>query len=221
MKLKLAIIISVLIMIIHGSGAAQEIKYISGIVTTFRDIPLNNVKVTALKSKEITLTDSLGLFALRCREKDVLIVTASGFFKKEIRVKKQNRYTIDLIFNNSETGFNDAVKNGHIAKDVLQKAISLKTLQREKDYSMYTDIYELIKNEIYNVRVDGTSVLTTKVLSLYVSPQVLYVVDDMIVSDISFINPVNVKTINYIDGVDASYYGSRGANGIIKITLKK
>jgi hypothetical protein len=88
MKLKLAIIISVLIMIIHGSGSAQEIKYISGIVTTFRDIPLNNVKVTALKSKEITLTDSLGLFALRCREKDILIVTASGFFKKEIRVKK-------------------------------------------------------------------------------------------------------------------------------------
>jgi hypothetical protein len=221
MKLKLAIIISVLIMIIHGSGAAQEIKHISGTVTTFRNIPLNNVKVTALKSKEITLTDSHGFFALRCREKDVLTVTASGFFTKKIRTNKQNRYTIDLIFNNSETGFNDAVKNGHIAKDVLQKAISLKPLQREKDYSKYTDIYDLIKNVIFNVKVDGTSVLTTKALSLYGSAQVLYVVDDMIMSDISFITPINVKTIEYIDGVDASSYGSRGANGIIKITLKK
>jgi hypothetical protein len=221
MKLKLAIIISALIMIIHGSGAAQENKYISGIVTTFRNIPLNNVKVSALKSKEITLTDSLGLFALRCQEKDVLIVTASGFFTKETRVKKQNRYSIDLIFKNSETSFNDAVKNGHIAKDVLQKAISLKPLQREKDYSKYRDIYDLIKNEIFNVRVDGTSVLTTKGLSLYASPQVLYVVDDMIVSDISFIKPFNVKTIEYIDDADASSYGSRGANGILKITLKK
>jgi outer membrane receptor for ferrienterochelin and colicin len=43
----------------------------------------------------------------------------------------------------------------------------------------------------------------------------------MIMSDISFITPINVKTIEYIDGVDASSYGSRGANGIIKITLKK
>ncbi len=221
MKLKFAIIISVLIMIIHGSGAAQEIKSISGIVTTFRDIPLKNVKVTALKSKEITLTDSLGLFALKCWDKDVLIVTASGFFKKEIRVKKQNRYAIDLIFNNSDTSFNDAVKNGHIAKDVLQKAISLNPLQREKDYYKYSDIYELIKNEIPNVKVSGKSVMTTKVLSFTLSPQVLYVVDDMIVFDISFINTMDVKTIQYIDGVDASYYGARGANGIIKITLKR
>ena len=157
----------------HGSGAAQGIKHISGIVTTFRDIQLNNTKVTALKSKEITLTDSLGLFALRCSEKNVLIVTASGFFKKEIRVKKQDKYTIDLIFNNSETGFNDAVKNGHIAKDVLPKAISLKPFQRKKNYSRYRDIYGLIRNEIYNVRGDVTSVLTTKALSLYVSPQFL------------------------------------------------
>lgn len=221
MKLKLFSIISVLIIITNGSGAAQEIKYISGIVTAFNDIPLNNVKVTALKSKEITLTDSLGLFALRCREKDVLRVTASGFYKKEIRVKKLNRYTIDLIFNNSETSFNDAVKNGHIDKDVLRQAINLKPLQKEKDYSRYKDIYELIKNEIINVRVNGTSVLTTKVLSFSLSPQVLYVVDDMIVSDISTISPFDVKTIKYIDGVDASLYGVRGANGIIKITLKK
>ncbi len=221
MKLKFAIIISALIIIVQGSGAAQKIKYISGIVTTFRNIPLKNVKVTALKSKEITLTDSLGLFTLRCQEKDVLIVTASGFFQKEIKVKNPDRYTIDLIFNNSEDGFNDAVNNGYVAKDVLWKAINSKPLQREKDYSRYRDIYELIKNEIYNVKVEGTSVLTTKVLSFYASPQVLYDVDDMIVSDISFINPVDVKTIKYIDGVDASIYGSRGANGVIKITLKK
>jgi hypothetical protein len=221
MKLKTAIIISVLLMIVHGPGVAQEIKYISGIVTTFREIPLNNVKVTALKSKEVTLTDSLGLFALRCLEKDALIVTASGFTEKQIRVKNQNNFTIDLTFNNSETAFDDAVKNGHIAKDVLRKAISLKPLRREKDYTRYTDIYELIKNEIYNVRVDGTSVMTTRALSFYASPQVLYVVDDMIVPDISFIKPFDVSTIMYINGVDASAYGSRGANGIIKITLKK
>ena len=43
----------------------------------------------------------------------------------------------------------------------------------------------------------------------------------MIMSDISFIKPFDVRAIKYIDGVDASLYGSRGANGIIKITLKK
>lgn len=45
-------------------------------------------------------------------------------------------------------------------------------------------------------------------------------VDNKIVSDISFVNPTYVKTIEFIDDVGATMYGLSGANGVLKITLK-
>ena len=90
-----------------------------------------------------------------------------------------------------------------------------------KDYSKYQNIFELIRSEIPGVKVEGTNVYTTKGLSFSLSSQVLYDVDDMIVSDISYVAPVEVEKIDYIDDAGAAAYGMRGANGVIKIILRK
>ena len=71
------------------------------------------------------------------------------------------------------------------------------------------------------MKVEGTNVYTTKGLSFSLSPQVLYELDGMIVSDISFVFPVEVEKIDYIDDAGASAYGMRGANGVIRILLRK
>ena len=52
------------------------------------------------------------------------------------------------------------------------------------------------------------------------NPQVLYVVNEKIVPDISYINPTYVKSIEFIDDVGATLYGVQGGNGVLKITLK-
>ena len=55
--------------------------------------------------------------------------------------------------------------------------------------------------------------------------QPLYVVDDYVVGN-SFnsvkdlVNPMDVKSIDAIQGADASFYGSRGASGVIVIKTK-
>jgi hypothetical protein len=222
MNPKLFNIISILIILTNGFGAeAQEIKPVSGIVTTFKQFPLNKVRVFSLKSGVIAYTDSAGQFVIQSSEKDVLTVSASGFSGKKVRVGKQNRYSIDLSYKDSETSFNDAINNGHITETALRKAINSKQLKKVKDYSVYSSIYELIENEIYDVSVKGTGVYNKKIRSFDSTPQVLFVVDDKIVSDISYVNPTYVKTIEFIDDVGATMYGVQGANGVIKITLKK
>ena len=45
--------------------------------------------------------------------------------------------------------------------------------------------------------------------------------DGVTVSDISFVNPRDVKTIDVIKDGSASIYGIRGANGVILITTKR
>ena len=124
MKSKLLYLISVLIIFNIGfEASAQEKKTVSGIVTSFKKIPLKKVKVNALKSREIVFTDSIGWFVIQSFKKDVLIVSASGFRERKIRVGKQNSYTIDLPFIDNVKNFNDAINNGHISEATLQQTI--------------------------------------------------------------------------------------------------
>jgi hypothetical protein len=221
MNLKYFTVFSILILFLCGSEArSQDKKSVSGVVTSFKKFPLNLVRITSSKSGEVVYTDSQGKFNLQCIEKDVLTVYAEGFENRKIKIGKENAYLIDLPFHDNASNFNSAISNGHITEDALRKAINSANLKNAKDYSKYVSIYEAISVEIYNVRVTNNVVYNKKVRSFDPNPKVLYVVDDRIVTDISFVTPNNVKSIEFIDDVGATMYGSMGGNGVLKITLK-
>ncbi len=221
MKKKLVIITIFLAIIFYPSESyAQDTKTVSGIITAFKTIPLNKVKISAEKSGETVLSSADGRFSVSVSEKDQVKFSAVGFYSKKIRITNENIYKVDMIFINKASNIQKAVSEGHIAEDVLRKALEGKIPAEEKDYSKYQTIFELISSEIYNVRVKGSTVVNTKVRSFDASPQVLYVVDGKIVTDISYISPQYVRTIELIDDVRATEYGSKGANGVLKITLK-
>jgi ribosomal protein S3AE len=200
--------------------SAQGTRDITGIVTSFKSIPLNNVRIHALKSGNTRVTDSTGRFSIKCSDKDNLIITASGFTEKKIKTGKKTIIQVNLTYVFNEESFEKAIANKHIRPDVLEKAISAEIKKNEKDYSKYNSIFQLIASEVYDVRVNGTSVYNKKIKSMDLNPLVLYVVDDKIVTDITNINPVDVKSIEFIDDVGTTMYGAKGANGVLKIYLK-
>jgi hypothetical protein len=211
----------VLILYLSGTGTnAQDLRSVNGVVTSFRTIPLKNVTVTATGSGESAVTDSAGTFSIKCNNRDLLKVSASGFAEKKQKVGAESVYKIDLVYNDNVKNFNDAVSHGHISEQVLKNAQFARESKNAKDYSKYKSIYELIASEIYNVRVKGNTIINTKIRSFDQTPEVLLVVDDKIVSDISYIDPEYVKSIEFIDDVGTTLYGAMGANGVIKITLK-
>jgi hypothetical protein len=200
--------------------SAQGTRDITGIVTLFNSIPLNNVRIHALKSGNTQVTDSTGRFSIKCSDNDNLIITASGFNEKKIKTGKKSIFQADLTFVFNDENFEKAIANKHIRPDVLEKAISAENKKKEKDYSKYNSIFQLVTAEFYDVRVNGTSVYNKKIKSMDLNPLVLYVVDDKIVPDISYVNPVDVKSIEFIDDVGTTMYGAKGANGVLKIFLK-
>jgi len=221
MNSKYLTVFSIFLLLISSLEAkTQENKSVTGIVTCFKNFPLNKVKITSSKSDEAVYTDSDGKFSVQSFEKDVLNISAEGFENKKIKVGKENTYVIDLQYKDNVTNFNAAVSNGHIPEDALRQAINSAKLKNVKDYSHYSSIYELISNEIYSVRVANNVVYNKKVKSFDSNPKVLYVVDDKIVTDISFVNPLYVKSVEFVDDVGATMYGSMGGNGVLKITLK-
>jgi hypothetical protein len=221
MKIKITFIVIFLISLLFSTGSnAQDLRSVKGIITSFKTIPLKLVTVTSLKAGESAITDSAGTFSVKCFTKDVLKVSANGFIEKKQKIKAGSAYKIDLVYRDNVQNFNEAVSHGHISDEVLRKAIFSEESKNIKDYSKYKSIYELIASEIYNVRVKGNTIVSTKRVSLNSTPVVLLVVDEKIVSDISYIEPGYVKSIEFIDDVGTTLYGSRGANGVLKITLK-
>lgn len=221
MKRKLIILLSWIISIsISTTGIAQDLKNITGVVTSFKTIPLNNVKIYAAKSGKTAFSDSTGRFTIKCAGNDILTVSASGFSGKKVKTGKDEMYKVDLTYNDSEANFKAATSHGHISPELLRQSLESRFARNQRDYSKYKTIYELIASEIYNVRVKGTTIVNTKVRSFESDPQVLLVVDGVIVSDISYIAPDYVKSIEFIDDVGATLYGAKGANGVIRITLK-
>ena len=222
--MKKGILNSAILFILFSHGLtlwAQENRMITGRVTTFGVIPLNNVEIKASKSGEETVTDSEGFFSIRCEEKDMIRAYASGFDFKKAKIRKTDSVHIDLVYSNTDRSMADATTNGHISRNALEDAMKKYPLKGEKDYSRYSDIYELIKTEIYNVNVSGTSITTTKPSSLTSGQEVLLVVDGIIHQDISFLVPSDVRSLRYFDGPEAARYGVRGGNGVIEITTRR
>jgi hypothetical protein len=221
MKMKITLPFIVLISLLTAASVnAQDLRSVTGVVTSFKTIPLRNVTIRALKSGETVTTDTSGTFAIKCFKTDVLRVIASGFVSKKQKVKAESIYKIDLAYTDNAENFNKAVGNGHIDEKVLREALFSSENKTVKDYSKYKSIYEAIASEIYNVRVNGNMIVNTKQKSFDRTPEVLLVVDDKIVSDISFINTEYVKSIEFVDDVSTSLYGAMGANGVLKIRLK-
>ena len=88
MKTKIPFLVLSLILIFSGTGAkAQDLQSATGVVTSFKTIPLKHVTVTSLKAGESVITDSTGRFSVKCFKKDVLKVSAFGFIEKKQKVK--------------------------------------------------------------------------------------------------------------------------------------
>ncbi len=220
MKTKTAGFAALIMLLMNTGIEAQNYKTVSGNVTTFQNYPLNNVKVFSRKSGETVYTDSEGRFSVKSYYGDLLLLSASGFEGKEIKVRKKDSYNVDMVYIDSELAFNRATGDKHISEIDLRKAMNDRTRANQHDFSKYGSIYELVSSEVYNVRIKGNTIVNTKMRSLDPSPPVLLVVDDRIVSDISFLDPNWVRSIELIDDVRTTMYGSMGANGVLRILLK-
>lgn len=89
-----------------------------------------------------------------------------------------------------------------------------------KDYSMYLNMYQLIATEIPGARVSGTKVQLVPVNSVQGGQDPLIIVDGTPVSSMEFIFPRDVASVRVLRDDAASFYGSRGANGVILIKMK-
>lgn len=199
----------------------SQTRVVYGKLTTFNQFPLSNVKVSAKKSGTSAISDSLGIFSIVCRNKDVVKIQPEAFHPVSRRVRPgTDSLFINLVFVDSEANREIAVGYGYINKNDLTYAVG--SLENENnDFCDYTDIYSLLKGKIPGVQIQGDAVYIRGINSINASSKALIVLDGMIVNDISWINPCHVRSIDVIKDSMSSIYGSRGANGVVVIETRK
>jgi hypothetical protein len=198
-------------------------KNVYGTVFAFKNLALNNIQVTAAKTKNTTQTDSLGNFRIVCESEDKIEFTGFGFQKKVIKLEKpQNNIKVKLIFKDGNKNSALAVENGHVSKENLDKSIALYPDQNFEYYN-YTDIFTAI-SRIYagndNIRVTGKEVFVRKENSTFSAVPALFMVNGRRAIEISDILTSDIESIEIIpDGT--SMYGPGAANGVVLVTTIK
>lgn len=174
-----------------------------------------------------TITDFDGNFELQANVGDVLVVSYMGYKPQEVKALA-SPMRITLIPDNVMLEEVVAIGYGTMKKSDLTGAVtSVKADQLTKTPAAGLD--QALQGRAAGVTVNsdnGTPGAAAKIRIRGIGSALggndpLYVVDGVITSDISFLAPNDIQSMEILKDASATaIYGSRGANGVILITTK-
>lgn len=219
-----------LVFIFFGLFVFGQDKTLVGKVTTFDSIPLIGVDVLVKSTGQTVKTDTLGRFMVFCNPEDNLEIKADGFYAQKAKVEKDIRLIfVNLKLKKGDNNLEKAeryanVGYGTVNTKRLTNAVS--TLNNDDvDFSMYTDIYDLLRGKFSGVTVSGNEIIIrgVKTFQGVEGNSALLVVDGIIVNqhDFALISPLDIQSIDVLKDGSSSVYGSRGANGVVIVETKK
>lgn len=114
----------------------------------------------------------------------------------------------------------EKVDIGYGTQEKGKLTTSVSSLKSDREnVQTYNTIYDYIRGRVPGVMVStDNKILIRGVNSINSSSDPLILVDGVEMSDISSLNPADVKSVDVIKDGSSAIYGMRGANGVILIT---
>lgn len=174
-----------------------------------------------------TTTSSTGEFSISIPRNSVLVVTYVGYVSQEIKVVDNSSLQIQLEENNKALdevmviGYGTAKKSqvvGSVSSVKSEELTKQPLLTAAQGLQGKTSGIQIISSgdpgSQPQVRIRGTNTITA-------DANPIYVVDGVIVSDITNISTGDIESMDVLkDAASQAIYGSRAANGVILITTK-
>lgn len=230
MKTKLLILLLIFILPAIPSTAQKANKKITvtGLVKDAAERPISGALILIDGKKTNVFTNEDGAYKIKVKP-DADSLTVLTYFNGVSTVAIAGRNTVNFTFSGSSLqnqntfpGKGDEQVNigyGSVKKRDLMGPVN-KVDGTDSKYASYRTVYDMLRGQP-GVQVNGTSVIIQGANSIMLSSQPLFVVDGAVVSSLDDVQPFMVKSIEILKGSSAAIYGSRGANGVILITLKK
>jgi TonB-linked SusC/RagA family outer membrane protein len=208
-------------------GYAQSVV-VSGIVTDAIDgSPMAGVTVRVEQSTAVTATDLDGRYSIRANTGDVLVFSFIGKVSQERAVKSDAPINVSLEDDKVSLEEVVVVGYGTMKKSDLTGAVAKVSTEDLKQLST-VDIGQALAGRVAGVDIisnsgepgSGTKIRIRGYGSINNSDP-LYVVDGFPVSDINYLSPQDIESLEILKDASATaIYGSRGANGVILIKTR-
>lgn len=202
---------------------SQNDQAICGKVTAFNKYPVNGVKVSAKKSKASTNTDAEGKYCIVVKPKDKITFKADGFEPAMKKITNEKEIKVNMVFKEGQKNIDLAVGYGYMEKEDLLFAVN-NLSEENNNFGDFTDIFNLIKGRFPGVTIragsDGNQKIVIRGGGVTREVAALYVLDGVVVQDISSLSPFDVASIDVLKDGAAAIYGARGSNGVVLIKTK-
>lgn len=225
----LFLILTVLLAAVQVTGQKRgNLVTVTGTVTDTAMVPVSGVLMVVDGESTGLTTKRDGTYKLKIKP-DVKSIGAFTYNMGSVATVWDGRSVVDLVLDGRAglLNFTPETPEGERKIDVGYGTKRRKDLTTDVGFidgqdeanASYTNIYDMIQGKVPGVQVNGNKITIRGVNSINLSTDPLFVVDGVVVNSIDNISPRQVKSISVLKGSDASIYGSRGAGGVILITL--
>lgn len=204
--------------------------FVTGRITLWNDIPLENIQVNASKSKKETISNRVGEFTIEVSSKDKLRFSGDGFITQKVSIKGDSQeinVEMELLSDDFSEDVKEQVNDGfrYIPQAHRTNAIERLKERREQEFASYNSVWDIIRGRIAGVVIQNNNAYFREGLSGSVatqsSPAVIIMNGSKITSStVTNLDPRNIKDISLLKGGAAAVYGSSGGAGVIVITTK-
>jgi TonB-linked SusC/RagA family outer membrane protein len=210
------------------TSVSAQTTTIKGVVTDgLARISLPGTSVIVKGTTKGTQTDVNGKYTINAPANAILVFTSIGYDNQEVSVNGQTEINVTLTSSTQQLNQVVVVGYGTQRKRDLTGAI---TSVKGEDIAKFT-----VTNPIAALQgsVAGLSVVTSgtpgaapvvriRGVASTNNADPLYVVDGLLQTNIDFLNPNDIETIDLLkDASSTAIYGLKGANGVIAITTKR
>ncbi|MDR1974172.1 MAG: TonB-dependent receptor [Bacteroidales bacterium] len=216
-----------MILMLNASAQAQEFN-VSGKITDSKGEPVVGANVMVQGTLQGVASDVSGNYNIQANANSTLVFSFMGM--ATLNEPVNGRSNINITLTQNAQSINEVVVIGYGTmkkSDVTGAVASVKGDALKK--SPAANLTQALQGQAAGVTVNSNSgqpgsAATVRIRGIGTlnNSDPIYVVDGIIVSDISFINANDIESTEILKDASASaIYGSRGANGVIIITTKK
>lgn len=207
--------------------ASVDSVVLMGTVTDNRGEPVIGASVLEKGTSNGCSTDIDGRFSLRVESGKTLVVSYVGMKSQEIKFNGQS--SLDVVLESGDIVLDDVVVIGYgsMKKSDLTGAVTTVRSEDLKKTPVAT-LDQALQGRAAGVTVNASSgqpgaaaEVRIRGIGTVNNSAPIYVVDGVILDDISFLSPSDIASTEILKDASATaIYGSRGANGVIIVTTK-
>ncbi len=220
----------ILVLLVSVNVLAQERWSLSGVLISKDDgLPIIGATIIEKGTTRGTVTDFDGNFTFEVTPNSMIDISMIGYKNISKKVTSNNQ-SWRLLMESDNVMLDEVVAIGYgsMKKSDLTGAVAsvdAKDLQK----SLSSGLDQALQGKVAGVTVNSNSgqpgqpaEVRIRGIGTVNNSAPIYVVDGMILDDISFLSPNDIATTEILkDASSTAIYGSRGANGVILITTKK